>query len=195
MDNLYSRFSPASVIFITLIFVGMTLISYDDIAVNHLASAQPLSPFNQVPLLLHGTTSNGFVSYLCADSGIQTPIPSVLSFQSSFSPIFDRGIIIPSTGSFALYSSFGIPSIAGQIRTGQMTGNSFTLQGTLTTTLAGAGIGSFCTTTSSSFPFPSISNRFTITGTCGTNVPLAFSIDRNIIGAYIENVACNNAVL
>ena len=152
---------------------------------------------SQVPLI-QGSSTNGFISFLCAsNSGLGAPNPSALSFQVSSSIIGINPILtttttttpsIPLVGSFTLFSSFGVPSVAGQISSGQVSGNTFTLQGTLTSISANAllrGLSSLCTT---SLPF----NDFTITGTCGTNVPAALAIDRIVVGTYIANIACNN---
>jgi hypothetical protein len=55
--------------------------SYHDIEFNQLASAQLFPPFDQMPLLIQASSSNGFASYLCAGSGLQNPVPTVLSFR------------------------------------------------------------------------------------------------------------------
>jgi hypothetical protein len=171
--------------------------SYHDFEFNQLASAQLFPPFDQMPLLIQASSSDGFASYHCAGSGLQTPVPTFLTFQASSpyispsSSIFgDGGVITPPTGSFVVYDSSRIPTLVGQISSGQITGNAFTFRGALSN--IDSGTSSFCT--SSFFQFP-ISNSFTITGICGTNVPLAFAVDLNVIGAYTANVACNNAVL
>jgi hypothetical protein len=158
------------------------------------------TPFlsGQAPFV-QGISTNGFVSFLCASNGIRTPNPSVLSFQVSSSTSGVNSILtttntatsIPLVGSFALSSSSGAPSVVGQINTGQISGNTFTLQGTLTSnvnTLSG-GLSSFCTTSPTLLP---TFNGFTIAGTCGTNAPVAFAIDRIVVGAFTSNVACNN---
>jgi hypothetical protein len=113
-------------------------------------------------------------------------------------------------GSFTISNSLGVPSITGQINTGQVSGNTFSLQGTLSgsNTIAanalsgGLGSGSLCSNTAafSSNPlFPTTTstsntriNDFTITGTCGTNAPVAFAIDRIVVGVYSANTSCNN---
>jgi hypothetical protein len=149
---------------------------------------------SQAPLI-QGSSTNGFISFLCAsNSGLVAPNPSALSFQVSsiigINPILTTTTTssIPLVGSFTLFSSLGVPSVAGQISAGQVSGNTFTLQGTLTSISANAllrALNSLCTT---SIPF----NDFTITGTCGTNVPAALAIDRIVVGTYIANIACNN---
>ena len=158
------------------------------------------TPFlsGQAPFV-QGISTNGFVSFLCASNGIRTPNPSALSFQVSSSPSVVNSILtttntvtsIPLVGSFALSSSSGVPSVVGQINTGQISGNTFTLQGTLTSTVntLSGGLSSFCTTSPTLLP---TFNGFTIAGTCGTNVPVAFTIDRIVVGAFTSNVACNN---
>ena len=114
----------------------------------------------------------------------------------------------PITGTVTLSNSFGGPNLSGQINSGQVIGNSFTLQGTLTSgsianTLLSGGLSRFCNTLVSSngsiittIPLVSTfnSDRFTIAGTCGTNVPLAFTIDRLVVGAYIANISCNGII-
>ena len=97
---------------------------------------------------------------------------------------------IPLVGSLILSNSFGVPSVSGVINSGQVSGNTFTLRGTLTSiadNLLSGRLSSLCTT---SIPF----NDFTITGTCGANVPAALAIGRVIVGTYTANIACNNIV-
>jgi hypothetical protein len=177
-----------------------------------IAAANPfvLSSINQNPFI-QGSSTNGFVSFLCASNGLQTPSSSDLSFQVS-SPTTNRlntiltttattsttaATLIPLTGSFTLSNSLGVPSIAGQINTARVTGNAFILQGTLTSstanTLLSGGLSNFCSANTITSLLP-VSNDFTITGICGTNVPLAFAIDRVVVGAFTANVACNNIV-
>jgi hypothetical protein len=177
-------------------------------ALTQPAAAAPVittTPFlpiaGQAPLI-QGSSTNGFVSFLCgSNSGLVTPNPSALSFQVSSSPSIQINPTLTTTttansiGSFILSNSFGVPSLAGQITSGQVSGNTFTLQGTLTSiaanTLSG-GTSSFCITTSPSPSLLPTFNAFTITGTCGTNAPLAFAIDRLVVGTYTANIACNN---
>jgi hypothetical protein len=162
-----------------------------------LLTTTPFPSISSQSPLIQGSSTNGFISFLCAsNSGLVAPNPSALSFQVSSSliginPILTTTTITPSiplVGSFTLFSSLGVPSVAGQISTGQVSGNTFILQGTLTSISANAllrGLNSLCAT---SIPF----NDFTITGTCGTNVPAALAIDRIVVGTYIANIACNN---
>jgi hypothetical protein len=179
-------------------------------ALTQLAAAAPIittTPFlpiaGQAPLI-QGSSTNGFVSFLCpSNGGLVTPNHSALSFQvssspsvSQLNPILTTTTAATSIGSFILSNSLGVPSVAGQISSGQISGNTFTLQGTLTSitanTLSGGLSSSFCTTIATSpSSFPTF-NGFTITGTCGTNVPLAFAIDRIVVGTYTANIACNN---
>jgi hypothetical protein len=164
----------------------------------------PFLPIAGQAPLIQGSSTNGFISFLCpSNGGVVTPNPSALSFQvssspsvSQINPILATTTTATSIGSFILSNSLGVPSVAGQISSGQMSGNTFTLQGTLTSitanTLSGGLSSSFCTTIATSpSSFPTF-NGFTITGTCGTNVPLAFAIDRIVVGTYTANIACNN---
>jgi hypothetical protein len=203
------------------------------------SSGASLTPFistsNQVPFI-QGRSTNGFVSLpQCASntgSAVpQTPNPSALIFQvfaspsNSISQIPDTRTtistatnnnnvntptLIPLAGSFTISSSLGVPSTTGQINTGQISGNTFALQGTLagSNTIAAnplsGGLGSsggLCSrngfNSNSLFPTTaSVSNTafsdFTITGTCGTNTPVAFAVDRLIVGVYTANISCNN---
>lgn len=205
------------------------------------SGASSLTPFvstsNQVPFI-QGTSTNGFVSLpQCASntgSAVpQTPNPSALIFQVFASPSnsisqipntrttistatnnnnVNTPTLIPLAGSFTISNSLGVPSTAGQINTGQISGNIFALQGTLagSNTIAAnalsGGLGSsggLCSSTAfnSNSLFPttaSVSNTafsdFTITGTCGTNTPVAFAVDRVIVGVYTANISCNNIV-
>ena len=84
-----------------------------------------------------------------------------------------------------------MPIISGQINSGTLSGNSFTIQGTLVTNGV-SGVGGFCNGVAGSTFFPFAFNTFTISGTCGTNFPLAFTIDRSVIGASNARVACNS---
>jgi hypothetical protein len=157
-----------------------------------------LSVSSQTPLI-QGSSTNGFISFLCASNdGLVTPNPSALSFQvssfaSTINPILTTtttATSIPLVGSLILSNSFGVPSVSGVINSGQVSGNTFTLQGTLTSianNLLSGRLSSLCTT---SIPF----NDFTITGICGTNVPAALAIGRVIVGTYTANIACNNIV-
>ncbi|HET7285175.1 MAG TPA: hypothetical protein VFI70_10860 [Nitrososphaeraceae archaeon] len=166
-------------------------------------TATPFLPIAGQAPLIQGSSTNGFVSFLCpSNGGVVTPNPSALSFQvsspsvSQLNPILTTTTTATSIGSFILSNSLGVPSVAGQISSGQISGNTFTLQGTLTSitanTLSGGLSSSFCTTVATSpSSFPTF-NGFTITGTCGTNVPLAFAIDRLVVGTYTANIACNN---
>jgi hypothetical protein len=205
------------------------------------SSGASLTPFvstsNQVPFI-QGSSTNGFVSLpQCASntgSAVpQTPNPSALIFQVFASPSnsisqipntrttistatnnnnVNTPTLIPLAGSFIISNSLGAPSTAGQINTGQISGNTFALQGTLagSNTIAAnpllGGLGSgggLCSSTAfnSNSLFPttaSVSNTafsdFTITGTCGTNTPVAFAVDRVIVGVYTANISCNNIV-
>jgi hypothetical protein len=181
-------------------------------------AASPLITANQQIPFIQGSSSNGFVSFLCSTNAVQTPSPSTLSFQASaFNSInsFLSPTIItaattttsaaPITGTVTLFNSFGGPTLSGQISSGQIIGNSFTLQGTLTSgSIANTGgVNGFCNPLVSSNagiittnPLGSAFNsgQFTIAGTCGTNVPLAFTIDRIVVGAYIANISCNGIV-
>jgi hypothetical protein len=181
-------------------------------------AASPLITANQQIPFIQGSSSNGFVSFLCSTNAVQTPSPSTLSFQASaFNSInsFLSPTIItaattttsaaPITGTVTLSNSFGGRSLSGQISSGQIIGNSFTLQGTLTSdSIANTGgVNGFCNPLLSSNagiitanPLVSAFNsgQFTIAGTCGTNVPLAFTIDRIVVGAYIANISCNGIV-
>jgi hypothetical protein len=181
-------------------------------------AASPLITANQQIPFIQGSSSNGFVSFLCSTNAVQTPSPSTLSFQASaFNSInsFLSPTIItaattttsaaPITGTVTLSNSFGGPTLSGQISSGQIIGNSFTLQGTLTSdSIANTGgVNGFCNPLLSSNagiittnPLVSAFNsgQFTIAGTCGTNVPLAFTIDRIVVGAYIANISCNGIV-
>jgi hypothetical protein len=181
-------------------------------ALTQPAAAAPVittTPFlpiaGQAPLI-QGSSTNGFISFLCgSNNGLVTPNPSALSFQVSSSPsslqinpILTTTTTANSIGSFILSNSLGVPSLAGQITSGQVSGNTFTLQGTLASitanTLSG-GLSGFCTAATTTTTTPSLLptfNGFTITGTCGTNVPLAFAIDRIVVGTYTANIACNN---
>jgi hypothetical protein len=165
----------------------------------------PFLPIAGQSPLIQGSSTNGFISFLCgSNDGLVTPNPSALSFQVSSSPsslqinpILTTTTTANSIGSFILSNSLGVPSLAGQITSGQVSGNTFTLQGTLASitanTLSG-GLSGFCTaatTTTTPSLLPTF-NGFTITGTCGTNVPLAFAIDRIVVGTYTANIACNN---
>jgi hypothetical protein len=178
-----------------------------------IAAANPfvLSSINQNPFI-QGSSTNGFVSFLCASNGLQTtPSSSDLTFQVSSSTTnrlntiltttattsATAATLIPLTGSFTLTNSLGVPSIAGQINTARVTGNAFILQGTLTSSTANAllsgGLSNFCSANTITSLLP-VSNDFTISGICGTNVPLSFAIDRVVVGAFTANVACNNIV-
>jgi hypothetical protein len=185
------------------------------------AASNPLllTTSQQVPFI-QGSSTNGFISFLCTHNTIQTPTLSALSFQaSSFgsaSPLLSPTVTtaattsptIPVVGAVTLSNSLGGFNLAGQINSAQVIGNSFTLQGSFTSggianTLLSEGLSGFCNTLGSSngsiittTPLFSgfSSNQFAITGTCGTNVPLAFTIDRIVIGAYIANVSCNNII-
>lgn len=111
---------------------------------------------------------------------------------------------VSTTGSFTISNSLGVPSIVGQINNGEISGGTFTLQGTLagSNTIAAnalsGGLSSFCNSAFNSNPLlPSTTststfNDIAITGTCGTNVPVAFTPDRIVIGTYSANVAYNN---
>jgi hypothetical protein len=184
-----------------------------------LTANQIANPFlltaNQIPFV-QGSSTNGFVSFLCSSNTVQTPSPSALIFQatSGFAsvnpllfPTLNTATIttattttstIPITGTITLFNSLGGPNLSGQIDSGQVIGNSFTLQGVLTNgnlanTLSGT-VGGFCNTLGSGTTIPLLStfgNQFTIAGTCGTNVPVSFTIDRILIGAYAANVSCN----
>lgn len=181
-------------------------------------AASPLITANQQIPFIQGSSSNGFVSFLCSTNAVQTPSPSTLSFQASafnsINSLLSPTIITaattttsaaPITGTVTLSNSFGVPSLSGQISSGQIIGNSFTLQGTLTSgSIANTGgVNGFCNPLVSSNagiittnPLVSAFNsgQFTIAGTCGTNVPLAFTIDRIVVGAYIANISCNGIV-
>ncbi len=157
---------------------------------------------NQIVPTIQGTTNNGFVSYLCPGSTVQTtPSPSLLNFGAATStynsivPIASNFPSIPLTGTFSLYNPLltggTVPIVTGQINSGTLSGNSFTLQGTLTTSGV-SGIGAVCNGVAASTFFPFAFNTFTISGTCGTNFPLAFAIDRSVIGAFNARVACNS---
>jgi hypothetical protein len=176
---------------------------------------------NQQLPFIQGSSTNGFVSFLCSTNTVQTPSPSALSFQTStfgsINPLLfptltttttTTSSTAPTTGTVTLSNSFGGPNLSGQINSGQIIGNSFILQGSLTSggianTLLSGGLSGFCNTLGSSnggiittIPLLSAfnSNQFTIAGTCGTNVPLSFTIDRIIVGAYIANISCNNII-
>jgi hypothetical protein len=181
-------------------------------------AASPLITANQQIPFIQGSSSNGFVSFLCSTNAVQTPSPSTLSFQASafnsinsfLSPTIITAattttLAAPITGTVTLSNSFGGRSLSGQISSGQIIGNSFTLQGTLTSdSIANTGgVNGFCNPLLSSNagiitanPLVSAFNsgQFTIAGTCGTNVPLAFTIDRIVVGAYIANISCNGIV-
>lgn len=157
---------------------------------------------NQIVPLVQGTTNSGFVSYLCPGTAVQTtPSPSLINFgaatttYNSVLPIVTGTPSIPLTGTFTLYNPLftggTVPIVTGQINAGTLSGNSFTLQGTLTTSGV-SGVGAFCNSVSASSFFPFAFNTFTISGTCGTNLPLAFAIDRSVIGAFNARVACNS---
>jgi hypothetical protein len=162
-------------------------------------SATPFLSVSSPTPLIQGSSTNGFISFLCASNdGLVTPNPSALSFQvssfaSTINPILTTtttATSIPLVGSIILSNSFGVPSVSGLINSGQVSGNTFTLQGTLTSianNLLSGRLSSLCTT---SIPF----NDFTITGICGTNVPAALAIGRVIVGTYTANIACNNIV-
>jgi hypothetical protein len=169
---------------------------------------------SQIPFI-QGSSTNGFVSLLCSSNTIQTPSPSALSFQAStygainslLFPTTSSSASIPVTGRIILSNSLGGPIFSGQINSGQATGNSFTLQGVLTgasiPSTSSGGLNGLCSTLASiggaggitsAAVIPSLSafsNQFTISGTCGTNVPVAFTIDRIVVGAYIANISCN----
>jgi hypothetical protein len=185
------------------------------------AASNPLllTTTQQIPFI-QGSSTNGFISFLCTPNTVQTPTLSALSFQaSSFgsaSPLLSPTVTtaattsptIPVVGAITLSNSLGGYNLAGQINSAQVIGNSFTLQGSFTSggianTLLSEGLSGFCNALGSSngsiittTPLFSglSSNQFAITGTCGTNVPLAFTIDRIVIGAYIANVSCNNII-
>ena len=172
---------------------------------------------SQIPFI-QGSSTNGFVSLLCSSNTIQTPSPSALSFQAStfgatnslLFPITTSSASIPVTGRIILSNSLGGPIFSGQINSGQATGNSFTLQGVLTgasilstssgslsgscSTLGSIGSAGGITSTTIIPSLSTFSNQFTISGTCGTNVPVAFTIDRVVVGAYIANISCNGIV-
>jgi hypothetical protein len=184
--------------------INNQLAALTQLAAAPITTATPFLPIAGQAPLIQGTSTNGFVSFLCpSNGGLVTPNPSALSFQvssspsvSQLNPILTTTTTATSIGSFILSNSLGVPSVAGQISSGQISGNTFTLQGTLTSitpnTLSGGLSSSFCNpiaTSPSSFP---TFNGFTITGTCGTNVPLAFAIDRIVVGTYTANIACNN---
>ena len=99
------------------------------------------------------------------------------------------------TGTFTLFNpqltGGAVPLLSGQINSGAFSGNSFTLQGTLTSSEI-SGIGDFCGTIGASPLSPAAFSGFTISGTCGTNLPLAFAIDRGVLGAFNARVACNS---
>jgi hypothetical protein len=180
-----------------------------------------LTANQQIPFI-QGISSNGFVSFLCSTNTVQTPSPSTLSFQASafnsinsfLSPTITTAATTtttsaaPITGTVTLSNSFGGPALSGQISSGQIIGNSFTLQGTLSSgsianTLLSGGVNGFCNplvssnggiiTTNPLVPTFN-SGQFTVAGTCGTNVPLAFTVDRIVVGAYIANISCNGIV-
>jgi hypothetical protein len=185
------------------------------------AASNPLllTTTQQIPFI-QGSSTNGFISFLCTANTVQTPTLSALSFQaSSFgsaSPLLSPTVTtaattsptIPVIGTVTLSNSLGGYNLAGQINSAQVIGNSFTLQGSFTSggianTLLSEGLSGFCNTLGSSNGsiitttplFSGLgSNQFAITGTCGTNVPLAFTVDRIVIGAYIANVSCNNII-
>jgi hypothetical protein len=184
------------------------------------ASPLLLTANQQIPFI-QGISSNGFVSSLCSTNTVQTPSPSTLSFQafafnsinSFLSPTITTAATTttsaaPITGTVTLSNSFGGPNLSGQINSGQKIGNSFTLQGTLTSgsianTLLSGGVNGFCNPlvsstsgiiTTNSLVSAFNSDQFIIAGTCGTNVPLAFIIDRIVVGAYIANISCNGIV-
>jgi hypothetical protein len=198
---------------------------------------------NQVPFI-QGISTNGFISLpQCASNTgsaiLQTPNPdpSALIFQVFSSPSnsineipntrttistattnnnnnVNTATLLPLVGRFTISNSLGVPSIAGQINTGQVSGNTFSLQGTLAgsnTIVANAlsgGLSSsssnlcssnafssnplFPTTTTSTSTSNTGINDFTITGTCGTNAPVTFAIDRVVVGVYSANISCNN---
>jgi hypothetical protein len=202
------------------------------------------STSNQVPFIQGRSTNGFISLPQCASNTgsavLQTPNPSALIFQvfssspsNSVNQILNTRTttilttatnnnnnvntpttLLPVVGSFTISNSLGVPSISGQINTGQVSGNTFTLQGTLagSNTIAanallpgGLSSSSLCSSTAafSSNPlFPttttstSTSNTaftdFTITGTCGTNAPVAFAIDRIVVGVYSANTSCNN---
>ena len=102
------------------------------------------------------------------------------------------------TGAFTLFNpqltGGAVPILTGQINSGTFSGNSFTLQGTLTAS-GNSGIGDFCGSIGAigaSPLFPLAFSGFTISGACGTNFPLAFAIDRSVLGAFNARVACNS---
>ena len=134
-----------------------------------IVAANPLllTANQQIPFI-QGSSPNGFVSFLCSTNTVQTPSPSTLSFQASpfssinsfLSPtITSAGTTTisaaPITGTVTLSNSFGGPNLSGQINSGRVIGNSFTLQGTLTSgsianTLLSGGLSRFCNTLVSS---------------------------------------------
>jgi len=159
---------------------------------------------NPIVPLLQGTTNNGFVSYLCPGSTLQTattPSPSLLNFgaatpaYNSVLPIVGGTPSIPLSGTFTLYNPLltggAAPIVTGQINSGTLSGNSFTLQGTLASTGISGG-GALCNSSTASPFFPFAFNTFTISGTCGANFPLAFAIDRSVLGAFNARVVCNS---
>jgi hypothetical protein len=166
------------------------------------SSQLPSVVTNQIVPLIQGTTNNGFVSYLCPTSTVQsTPSPSLLNFRAATSTynsivsIVSNNPSIPMTGAFTLFNpqltGGAVPILTGQINSGTFSGNSFTLQGTLTANGI-SGIGDFCGSIGASTLFPFAFSGFTISGTCGTNFPLAFAIDRSVLGAFNARVACNS---
>ena len=166
------------------------------------SSQLPSVVTNQVVPLIQGTTNNGFVSYLCPTSTVQsTPSPSLLNFRAATStfnsiiPIVSNNPPVPMTGAFTLFNpqltGGGVPILTGQINSGTFSGNSFTLQGTLTAS-GTPGISDFCGSIDASGLFPFAFSAFTISGACGTNFPLAFAIDRSVLGAFNARVACNS---
>ena len=188
-------------------FPTTTLISPNPFNAMTAAAATVSSPLvsgvtNQIAPLIQGTTNNGFVSYLCPGSTVQTtPSPSLLNFGAATStynsivPIVSNNPSIPMTGTFTLFNPLltggTVPILTGQINSGFLSGNAFTLQGTLTSSGI-SGIADLCGTIAASSFFPFAFNGFTISGTCGTNFPLAFAIDRSVIGAFNARVACNS---
>ena len=101
------------------------------------------------------------------------------------------------TGAFTLFNpqltGGAVPILSGQINSGTFSGNSFTLQGILTAS-GNSGVGDFCGSIGVivHLAFSLTFSGFTISGTCGTNFPLAFAIDRSVLGAFNARVACNS---